>query len=363
MQRVVPSLLVLTITLGFIACTLHQRVDPPEVEIPPVERIGLGVLIGPESTAEDSQGFIYTGIRDGSIRKIDPITKAITTYAYAVPSITDRSVCQGNESLCGVVLGLKFDSHDNLYAIDAYRGLILIPRSDINNVQILSTSSNGTPFAFANSLLINTEETTIYFTDSSTTDGRNRFPKVVLDNKPNARLLKYDIASGVTTTLADGLKFANGIAFGPQEEYILINETSDRKIKKVVIKGPRAGTVQNVVADIGGYNDNIEVDPNGDYLVALYSKTSPEISAVQKYPKLINIFDAYVPGPVAISLASPMGLVKVVHKNGTIRRVFIDRNATNIGYLADASIHGDYVYFGSVVNPFLGRVRKSVFGY
>lgn len=38
-------------------------------------------------------------------------------YAYSVPSLANRSICGQplNEPICGRVLGLAFDSQDNLY--------------------------------------------------------------------------------------------------------------------------------------------------------------------------------------------------------------------------------------------------------
>lgn len=51
-----------------------------EVPITGVERIGEGVLIAPEAIATDSNGFLYTGIYDGSIKKINPDTLEISTY-------------------------------------------------------------------------------------------------------------------------------------------------------------------------------------------------------------------------------------------------------------------------------------------
>jgi hypothetical protein len=41
----------------------------------------------------------------------------------------------------------------------------------------------------------------------------------------HGRLLVYDPQTGETTTLLDGLNFANGVAVGHDQSYILVNET------------------------------------------------------------------------------------------------------------------------------------------
>ena len=41
----------------------------------------------------------------------------------------------------------------------------------------------------------------------------------------HGRLLRYEPTADETTVLADGLQFANGVAVGPDERYVLVNET------------------------------------------------------------------------------------------------------------------------------------------
>lgn len=71
--------LLLVLLFAFISISLSITCSR-EVSITNVERIGEGVLINPETIVEDSKGFLYTGIYDGSIRKINPATLEITTY-------------------------------------------------------------------------------------------------------------------------------------------------------------------------------------------------------------------------------------------------------------------------------------------
>ena len=46
-----------------------------------VERLGEGVVHGPEATALDAAGHVYTGTRDGTVLRLDPATKAFTEVA------------------------------------------------------------------------------------------------------------------------------------------------------------------------------------------------------------------------------------------------------------------------------------------
>lgn len=72
---------ILFFILAFVSLALATtRPCDRETNFTGVEKIGEGVLVHPESIAVDSNGFLYTGINDGSIRKINPNTLEITTY-------------------------------------------------------------------------------------------------------------------------------------------------------------------------------------------------------------------------------------------------------------------------------------------
>jgi sugar lactone lactonase YvrE len=66
----------------------------------------------------------------------------------------------------------------------------------------------------------------------------------VLESAPHGRLLKYDINTGECSVVLDELFFANGIAVSPDDTYVLVNETTRYRVKRVYVRGPRMGDVE-----------------------------------------------------------------------------------------------------------------------
>jgi len=329
-----------------------------------VEKIGQGVLTGPESMVWDNAGNMYTGISDGTIRRIDATTGAISIYAYSVPSLSsqDRALCGTAvtfEPLCGRPLGLFFDRAENLWVADAYKGILKIPRTNPSSTQVIVNSYNGIAFKMLNSLYLTNDESTLYFTDSTQVYPRYSFVNIVVSNSPDGRLFKLNLRTNVLTVEIDDMRFANGIAVGPNEEFLLINECSARSIRKYYLKGRRAGSNEVLVEDIGGYNDNIRPDGLGNFYVGLFSYTSEEMSAILDYSKLQALTLQFIPQVNTLSLITPSGLIKKIDSRGRVLEVIKSESPSVLSYVAEAEVHDGYIYIGSVVNQFIAKVKVS----
>lgn len=60
-----------------------------------------------------------------------------------------------------------------------------------------------------------------------------------LQGEKSGRLLKYDPKTKKTSFLLGGLHFANGVALGPKEEYVLVVETSSVRVSRYWLKGAK----------------------------------------------------------------------------------------------------------------------------
>ena len=358
------AILAFTVLLSILvlACA-HQY---KEKTIISSEKIGVGVLKGPESIAWDpvQSDILYTGISDGSIMRVNVTSGDSTVYAYSVPGLdaTQRATCGVsvlNEPLCGRVLGLTFDKDNNLIVSDAYKGLLRISRADPSQVETLVNSYNGIPFKMVNSVIILKDGRTVYFTDSSMVYARLQFVAIVVANKPDGRLFKFDLVTKQLELVISDLRFANGIAVSKDESFLVINECSASRIRRYYLKGHKQGTNDVFVEDIGGYADNIKADDEGNFLVGLYSETTSEITAIHASTKLQNIFLNYVPALNTLQMIDPMGLVKKVNRHGKIVSAFVDRTATFALRVSEADIHDGYLYLCSVLNPWLTRVNLA----
>lgn len=109
---------------------------------------------------------------------------------------------------------------------------------------------------------------TIYLTDAS----RFSFDHYVYDlyeHRPNGRLLPYDPRTATTRLIMDGLYFANGVAISPDASFLLVNEMTAYRVRKVWLSGERAGTSEVLVDNLPGFPDNISFNGRGIYWVGL----------------------------------------------------------------------------------------------
>ncbi len=196
-------------------------------------------LEGPEAVAVDSSGRIVTGLADGRIVRFEP--------AFGSPvEIVARTG--------GRPLGLAYDSGGRLLVADAMRGLLAVSASGA--VELLSAEQGGRRFRFCDDLTI-AGDGTVYFTDASDRFSMGEFTMEIVEHRPRGRVLAYDPATRATSLVAERLYFANGIALGPGDEYLLVTETASYRIRKVWLRGERRGKVETFVDNLPGFPDNI----------------------------------------------------------------------------------------------------------
>src|SRR4030095_11152157 len=193
------------------------------------------VLPGPEAVAIDSEGRLLTGLIDGRIVRIaadgsgTPEGLAKTggrplglPRLFVARSVRTAAHVSGTPEVLaktgGRPLGLKFDKGGKLIVADAYKGLLSIAGDKIT---ILAPEAGGKPLRLADDLAI-AQDGTIYFSDASTRWPLDKFTLDILDPRPSARLLAYHPDTNKTEVVLDGLYFANGVALGPDDAYVLV---------------------------------------------------------------------------------------------------------------------------------------------
>ncbi len=240
--------------------------------------VDLGDDSGPEDAAMGPDGNVYVPTHSGKILSIDLETSVVSEFA-------DPG---------GRVLGLEFSDRGELFAADAYRGLLKIAAD--GNVTVLADSTkDGLPILYADDLDI-TRNGTVYFSDASTKFGAKAnggtLPASLLDlmeHGPNGRVLKYDPVSGETTTILDGLSFANGIALSRDETFLLIAETGTYSVLKHWLSGDRAGQTEKLIENLPGFPDNINDNPDGTFWMGLVSPRSAPVDGMSDSPFLRSI--------------------------------------------------------------------------
>lgn len=171
------------------------------------------------------------------------------------------------EARCGRPLGLRFDQDSgDLYIADAYYGLMVVgPEGGFATP--LATDVEGKPILFANDLDLH-KNGSIFFTDTSKKYNRVNHFFIMLEGEASGRLLRYDPPTQTTHVVLDGLAFPNGVQLSKDQSFILFTETTNCRIMKYWLEGPKRGSVE-VVANLPGFPDNIRINERGEFWVAI----------------------------------------------------------------------------------------------
>lgn len=292
---------------------------------------------GPEDVALDRFGRIYGGLHDGRIVRFSVDGVIQETFA----------TIEG-----GRPLGLHFDVAGNLIVADAWKGLLSI--DEAGAITVLSTEHGGRPFRFADDLDI-ASDGKIYFSDASDTYDQPDYMLDIVEARGNGRLLVYDPATGETEMLLDNLHFANGIALSMDEDFVLVNETTKYRVTRYWLKGDKAGTSDIFIENLPGFPDGISSNRRGTFWLALPSPRNPALDDMHPSPFIKNMV-VKLPKwmqPGAIK----RGFVVSLDEMGTVTGSYHDPLGERVFMITSVEQVGDYIYFGSLEAPFIGRMK------
>lgn len=217
-----------------------------------VERILEGIGTGPEAVACGNNGERYTGFADGRILRFEAGGERPSTFAHTG----------------GRPLGMKLAADGSLLVADAVRGLIAV--SPEGELSVLADRHAGQALLFVDDLDIEAGGR-IWFSDASQRHGWGETMLDFLEGVPSGRLMSYEPESGKTTVHLDGLFFANGVALGPGDSYVLVNETGTGLIHRLWLRGDRAGQRELFHAGLPGTPDNVTFNGRDTFWVAMPS--------------------------------------------------------------------------------------------
>ncbi len=351
MKKLLGLLLVIILAAALYLIATPSKIEPlawdapkappmtgvmePNDTLMKAELLGKGQLHGPEDTAVDAAGRVYGSQQDGSIVRIG----------------SDGSI-ENFAQTGGRPLGMAFDTSGNLIVADAFKGLLSIDAQ--GQMRVLSTEAGGVPFKFTDDLEI-ASDGRIYFSDASDKFDQPDYMLDLLEARPHGRLLRYDPATGKTEVLLDGLYFANGVTLSQNEDFVLVNETYRYRISRFWLKGDKAGTSDVFIDNLPGMPDNLQSDGAGTFWVALPSPRKDDADMLHRYPWLKAQISKL---PRALwPKATPYGLVIAVNENGQITQSLHDTSATHLRMITSVKPVGDYLYFGSLENDRIGKLK------
>ncbi|CAL2228961.1 unnamed protein product [Prunus armeniaca] len=114
----------------------------------------------------------------------------------------------------------------------------------------LSTHVEGKPVLFANDLDIH-KNGSIFFTGIQQEINRANHFFILLEAESTGRLMRYDPPTKTTQIVLEGLAFPNGLQLSKDQTFLLFTETTNCRVMKYWLEGPKNGTVE-LVADLPG---------------------------------------------------------------------------------------------------------------
>jgi sugar lactone lactonase YvrE len=304
----------------------------PNMQLAEAERLLEGVGVGPEDIACAPAGARYTGFGDGRIVRF-----------AADGSYTELANTGGRP------LGMQLDTTGRLIVADAVRGLLAV--SAQGEIEVLTDSVDGVRMKFVDDLDI-AADGTVWFSDASMRHGYADSMHDFLEGRPTGRLLSYNPASGETRVHLDKLLFANGVALGPDDEYVLINETAAGRIHRLWLKGAKAGQRDLFASGLPGTPDNISFNGRDTFWVAMPMLRAGG-DALAGHPQLRKLL-SHLPMEALGAAVTPYSFVIGLGLNGEVVQNLQDTNA-GFHMITSANECDGSLYLGSVIEHSLAR--------
>ena len=227
--------------------------------------------VAPETAALGPlDGRIYTGLANGWIVRLDP---------RGGPA--ERFVNVGERPL-----GLVFRSDGTMYVAHTSRGILSVAPD--GTIKPVADCGDGEFPRFTDSLVL-ARDGAIWFTCPS---GRFDLDHVRLDGmetQPTGRLARHDPATGRTTIELDRIMFANGVAMGTDDAFVLVNEWARYTVTRLWLTGEMRGRRETFIDNLPGYPDNIIRDDRGLYWVGLVIRRNALLDRLHERPFLMKI--------------------------------------------------------------------------
>ena len=292
-----------------------------------VEPVGAGHLEGPEALLLEDSALI-TGLHDGRL----------------IRTSLDGKTTQVLADTGGRPLGLARHPNGLLVIADGVKGLLSLDAQ--GRLIPLVTEAKGVPLGFTDDVAIDKSGHYAYFSDASSRFGYGSDGDAIIEHGGDGRLLRYDFQTGKTAVLLDKLEFANGVALGPDESFVLVNETGAYRISRYWLSGPKAGTHDVFIDNLPGMPDNLSFNGENRFWVALYAPRNALLDATAPHPfvrKMIARAMSVLPEPV-----EKRGFALGMDLQGQVIANLQDGSRDNYSPITTVREYGEWLYFGSL---------------
>ncbi|ANH98482.1 gluconolactonase [Pseudomonas koreensis] len=317
------------------APSLSEGVYAENQRLKAAKQVGPGDIDGPEALLLEGD-FLITGLHDGRLLR----------------SSLDGKQRQVLSDTGGRPLGLARHPNGLLVIADGVKGLLSLDAQ--GRLTALTTEANGVPFGFTDDVAIDQSGHYAYFSDASSRWGYGHDGEAIIEHGGDGRLLRYDFQSGKTSVLLDKLEFANGVTLGPDDAYVLVNETGAYRISRYWLSGPKAGTHDLFIDNLPGLPDNLAFNGSNRFWVALYAPRSALLDGTAGHPwvrKVIVRALTVLPKPV-----EKRGFVLGLDLQGKVIANLQDASSGNYSPITTAREYGEWLYLGSLKATHMARL-------
>ncbi|WP_193613853.1 SMP-30/gluconolactonase/LRE family protein [Nocardioides lijunqiniae] len=228
------------------------------------------------ATSGPDEGAVFTGTADGAILRVSHDGQRVERVAHTG----------------GRPLGLELDLDGRLVVCDAHLGLLRVDPAS-GAVEAVTDSVGGTRMVFCNNAAV-ASDGTVWFSDSSTRYGVERWKDDFVQNTRTGRLLRLS-TDGTVEVVLDGLAFANGVALSAAEDFVCVAESGARTVVRRWLTGNRAGMRDLLCSGLPGYPDNIARGSDGLIWVTIASPVDPLVERLQAGPLALRRLVTRIP--------------------------------------------------------------------
>jgi Strictosidine synthase-like, N-terminal/Strictosidine synthase len=321
-----------------------EGVLAPDHVLSGCERIGAGVIRGPEDIKIDEQGRVYAGTSDGVIVRVDPRGGPPRVERFAEPG--------------GRPTGLSFDGDGNLLVSDGYDRPDALVDAAGRVVPVPQRRSASTAVARDGRVFFSTLPSWDH-----TGDRDLDFFRMMLEARPVGELRVQDPATGSVRVLLTGLYIPEGVVLSEDEDFVVVAEWLGYRLTRHWLTGPKAGTTDRLVENLPGTPDGLVSDGRGRLYVALPVLRSAVLDWLQYHPlvkdQVAKVLSPWLARRLAVDPpGGGRGMVVVVdERDGRITGALYDAEGRLGSGLSTAVPYAGWLYVGSVFGDGITRCR------
>ena len=265
----------------------------------------------------------------------------------------------------GRILGAEFMDSDRIVACDVGRGLVELTLST-RGIRVLSSrsDSDGVPILYPNDVTVSHISGLIYFSDSAAIAPWRKQSGgwatleasflTIFSGVPTGRLLSYDPISKRTTTLANDLLFANGVALSHDEAFVLVASTFSLRISRVLLTGEHAGSI-DVFSVLHCPPDGISLASDGGFWVACPAIATRALTVAGALPWVRQVLGR-LPSWMWPKSAKIGAVIKLA-ASGAIESALYDSQGTAVSFVSAVKEFNGSLYLGQLRGDSLPVVR------